>query len=105
EVELGHHGGKDNGKLPVTFDDFQNYGIDRHSIAPAIRETVALGFVEITEAGRAGNAEFRAPNIFRLTFRNTKREGPTHEWRRVATKVDAQRRAKAARKNRNPVGK
>ena len=24
EVELAHHGGKDNGKLPVTFKDFDN---------------------------------------------------------------------------------
>ena len=37
EIELAHHGGMDNGKLPVTYDDFQRYGIDRHAIAPAIR--------------------------------------------------------------------
>jgi hypothetical protein len=43
----------DNG-LPVTFNDFQRYGIDRHFIAPVIRELVALGFVEVTEQGRAG---------------------------------------------------
>jgi hypothetical protein len=24
EVEYAHHGGQDNGKLPVTFDDFAN---------------------------------------------------------------------------------
>src|SRR3954449_7071142 len=59
EVELGHHGGTDNGKLPVTYADFQRYGIDRDAIAPAIREAAALGFIEITQAGRAGNAEHR----------------------------------------------
>src|SRR5207342_1105739 len=68
EVELGHHGGTDNGKLPVTYNDFQEYGVDRHSISAAIRECVALGFLEITEIGRAGNAEFRTPNKFRLTY-------------------------------------
>lgn len=104
EIELAHHGGKDNGKLPVTYDDFQYYGIDRHSVAPAIRESVALGFLEITEAGRAGNAEFRAPNIFRLTYRGSKREPPTHEWRRVETIEHAKRLQRAARKFRNPVG-
>jgi hypothetical protein len=57
EIELAHHGGMDNGKLPVTYDDFQRYGIDRHAIAPAIRELIALGFVAITVRGRAGNAE------------------------------------------------
>ena len=104
EIEQAHHGGKDNGRLPVTYDDFQAYGIDRHSIAAAIREAVALGFLEITEAGRAGNAEFRAPNIFRLTYRGTKRDDPTDEWRRV-TRDNATAIAKAARKNRNPVGR
>ena len=28
EVELGHHGGTDNGKLPVTYNDFQKYGVE-----------------------------------------------------------------------------
>lgn len=68
EIELAHHGGNDNGRLPVTYEDFESYGIDRGSIAPAIREAVALGFLEITEKGRAGNAEWRKPNYFRLTL-------------------------------------
>src|SRR3974390_676531 len=61
EIELAHHGGQDNGSLPVTYDDFQSYGIHRHAIWPAIKECVALGFLEITRQGRAGNAEFRIP--------------------------------------------
>src|ERR1700730_13491833 len=69
EIELAHHGGKDNGRLPITYDDFEVHGIHRHAVAPAIRETVALGFLQITEPGRAGNAEFRRPNLFRLTYR------------------------------------
>src|SRR4051794_3906324 len=69
EIELADHGGTDNGKLPVTYDDFQRYGVHRQAIGPAIRETVALGFVEITEAGVHGTAEFRKPNKFRLTYR------------------------------------
>jgi len=27
EVELGHHGGNDNGKLPVTVNQFVEYGV------------------------------------------------------------------------------
>jgi hypothetical protein len=100
EVELAHHGGRDNGGLPVTYDDFEHYGIDRHLIAPAIREAVALKFLEITKPGRAGNAEHRAPNLFRLTYRHTKREEPSHDWRRVAT---AEQAAKLAREARAPV--
>ena len=60
------------GRLPVTYEDFERYGIDRHSIAPAIREAVALGFLEVTERGRAGNAEWRRPNYFRLTYKPAK---------------------------------
>ena len=44
EIELADHGGKDNGKLPVTYADFEEFGIgNRHAIAPGIREVCALG--------------------------------------------------------------
>jgi hypothetical protein len=102
EIELGHHGGKDNGKLPITYDDFQAYGIDRHAIAPAIREAEALGFIEVTVRGRAGNAEFRTPNLFRLTFRGAKGlpgDG-THEWRKIADLEQATLVAQMARKTK-----
>ncbi len=105
EIELAHHGGNDNGRLPVTYDDFQAYGIDRHSIRPAIDEVVALGFVEIMRPGRAGNAEFRRPTLYRLTYVVTKSLDPTHEWKRIETRAQALTAAKRARqKNKNPVG-
>ena len=97
EIELANHGGTDNGKLPVTYDDFSRYGIHRHAIGPAIREDVALGFLEVTEPGRAGNAEWRKPNLFRLTYRNTANDGPTNEWQRIETDEQADARARAAR--------
>lgn len=95
EIELAHHGGCDNGDLPCTYDDFQRFGIDRHSVAPAIRRLVALGFVEVTERGVAGNREFRRPNRYRLTFRHTT-AGPTDEWRSIKTISEAVHRAKVA---------
>ena len=98
EIELAAHGGADNGKLPCTFDHFQQYGIHRDAIAPAIRETVALGFVEVTERGRAGNAEWRRPSMYRLTYRPTDQLAPTEEWRKIQTEVDARKIATAARK-------
>jgi len=107
EIELAHHGGNDNGRLPVTFDHFAEYGIHRHAIAPALREVCALGFVEITEPGRAGNAEFRRPSLFRLTYRYVGNAKPTDEWRRIRTKEEAKRIAQEARtvikKNKTPV--
>jgi hypothetical protein len=96
EIEMADHGGTDNGKLPVTYDDFERYGIHRHAIGPAIREVVALGFVEITEAGRAGNAEWRKPNLFRLTYRHTKYES-TNDWEKIKTPEEAEALAQSAR--------
>lgn len=98
-IELMNHGGADNGCLPVTYDDFEKYGIHRHSIAPAIREAVALGFIEITKEGRAGNAEWRRPHLFRLTFaRSDKERGDgTHEWMNISEE-NASLIAAAARK-------
>jgi len=58
EIELAHHGGNDNGKLPVTYQDFIDYGITRECVAPAIREAEALCFIKITKHGRGGNAEY-----------------------------------------------
>jgi hypothetical protein len=97
EIEHADHGGNDNGRLPVTYDDFECYGIHRHAIRAAIQETVALGFVEITERGRAGNAEFRSPHKFRLTYFHVGRAPPTNEWQRIKTVEEAQL-ARAARR-------
>jgi hypothetical protein len=104
EIELAHHGGNDNGRLPVTYDDFRAYGMDRDAIGPGIREAVALGFIEV-KRGRAGNAEFRTPNKYRLTFRHVDRARPTDEWKHISTIEAAEAIARAARReNRTPVG-
>jgi len=98
EIELAQHGGNDNGRLPVTFNQFVEYGINRHAIAPAIRELCALGFLEVTEQGRAGNAEFRQPNKFRLSYRPVGRAKPTDEWRQIKTHEQAVARQAEARR-------
>ena len=109
EIEHAHHGGNDNGKLPVTFDQFAAFGIDRHAAARGVREVCALGFAEITECGRAGNAEWRRPNLFRLTYRPVDRAAPTDEWKGIKTIEQAEMiaqnaRRTPARKNKIPVG-
>ena len=99
EIEIAHHGGHGNGKLAVTYAAFEEYGLHRHAIAPALRELVALGFLEITEEGRAGNREYRRAAKYRLTHRPTGRARETNEWQRIATTVEgAERIARAARK-------
>ncbi|MGC1358636.1 MAG: hypothetical protein WA851_23095 [Xanthobacteraceae bacterium] len=95
EIEHAAHGGAENGKLPVTYDDFVRYGIHRHAIGPAIREAVALGFLKIRQSGRAGNADFRRPNSFELTYLSTQ-IGPTDDWAKIA-EADAEVIAVAAR--------
>jgi hypothetical protein len=108
-IELRQHGGHAENGLCVTYDDFQEFGIDRHAIALAIREVVALGFLRIIRQGRAGNREFRAPTLYRPTFEMAVDCEPTHEWRRIRTLEQARNIAAAARaprrpaRNRNPV--
>jgi hypothetical protein len=104
EIELAHHGGNDNGKLPVTYQDLIEYGIDRDAIAPALREAEALGFIELTQRGRGGNAEYRMPNLYRLTFANerySRQAPPTHEWRKIKTIEEAREIADTARANKS----
>ena len=70
EIELAHHAGTNNGKLAVTFKDFEKYGIRRHSIGPALDELETLGFMLITQHGtKAIRAEYRRPNLILLTTR------------------------------------
>jgi hypothetical protein len=101
EIEHGYHGGKENGRLPVTFDDFEEYGISPKSVAPALREVQALGFVNVTTRGRPSKSDFgRHPNCFSLTYLPgppPKYAGPTNEWKQYQTLEDALRIARDAR--------
>jgi hypothetical protein len=106
EIELAHHGGHDNGALPVTYRNFEDYGIDRHAIAPAIREVESLGFVRARH-GRGGNAEYRDSNKFALTYRPVQLANPTNDWKKIETMEQALEIAYAARTPRQkhfPVG-
>jgi hypothetical protein len=101
EIEHMHHGGAENGHLPVTYDDFVKYGLHRHAIGPALRELAELGFIEVTERGCAGNREFRSPSKYRLTYCPAKsaRGNGTHEWRFVQSLEQANEIARRARDN------
>jgi hypothetical protein len=81
EIEHLSHAGYENGRLPVTFGDFEKYGMDAQSIAPAQREVQALGFAEITQRGRPSKSDFgRHPHCWRLTYlHDAYDQEPTHE--------------------------
>jgi hypothetical protein len=98
EIELASHGGRDNGRLPVTFANLAEFGIDRHAIGPGQREVCALGLVELTRPGQAGGGEFRTPNLFRLTYLPAYGKGPTHEWRKIETVEEAEQIARKVRR-------
>jgi hypothetical protein len=104
EIELAHHGGNDNGKLPCTYLDFIEYGINKDCIAPAIRESIALGFIKCTRQGHGGNADCREESWYLLTFahaRGGRQSPPTHDWRRIKTFEEALQIAKAARADKS----
>jgi hypothetical protein len=98
EIELAHHAGHDNGELVVSYRQFIAYGIHDHAVRPAIRECVTLGFLAVTEQGRAGNREHRSPNKFRLTYRPVGRARATDEWARIRTIGDAEMLVRIARR-------
>jgi hypothetical protein len=97
ELELCRHAGKDNGTLIITYEDFKRYGIHHHAIGPGLRELEALGFIEIMQRGRAGNADQRRPHMFRLTYLPTDDEPATDEWQRIETVKQAEEIAAKAR--------
>jgi len=68
------HGGKENGRLIVTYDDFQVYGIRRQSLRTAIALAVKLGFVDVTARGRRSAGLNRWPSMYGLTWL------PRHDW-------------------------
>jgi hypothetical protein len=84
--------------LPVTYDDLIEYGIHRHAIAPAIRELVALGFVQVTRMGSAGHQEHRQPTLFLLTYYWAGSNVEIQDgWRRIKSLEEAEAIAAAAR--------
>jgi hypothetical protein len=81
-IELEHlrHGGKDNGKLPVTRRDFSTYGVRESSVFPGLHEAIEKGFVRITRKGRSG--KHGMPTEYRLTYIHANNRPPTNEWKR-----------------------
>ena len=107
EIEHAHHGGADNGKLPITYVDFERFGLHPNAVAPSLRALVALGFVEITRKGYGGAAEVRAPSLYRITYRPawdaTRRDGDgTHDYLAIKTVEEAEAVARRARSSADP---
>ena len=88
-IEHSQHGGRDNGRLPVTFDNFEEFGIDRKNIKASLDEAEALGFIFRTEKGRRAFGTVPGKSSrYGLTWIGvssaTNIEGPGNEWRGIA---------------------
>ena len=97
-VEHIRHAGQLNGRLICTYTDFANFGIRYPSIAPAIRQCVQLGFVEITQRGWRAAVHGR-PAQYRLTFLPTKTAPATDEWKHFRARHKHNSAKKTHRKN------
>jgi hypothetical protein len=98
-VEHLHHGSLENGNLAVTYSDFLNYGIRRHSVRLALEEAIALGLINIVEPGAKAWGGFKGkPCRYRLTWFGTKDGGsPTNRWKRFDSLEKAKEAARGAR--------
>jgi hypothetical protein len=82
EVEHLKHGGKDNGRLPVTHRDFLEYGVRPNSVASAIHELTSWRFVRIMKKGRSGKNS--TPTEYLLTYVHTNNRPPSNDYKRYA---------------------
>ena len=81
-LEHCNHGGLENGRLVCTYKDFQEYGLTRNKIRPAIEEADFLGLVKHQRGERVFAKN--QPNSYRITFYGTSEaRDPTNEWKRI----------------------
>ena len=76
------HGTFNNGELFVSFNQIEDAGVSRRSIAAIAELGTELGLMEVVRAETLG--DLRGPNAYRLTYVPAKgQREPTDEWRRV----------------------
>lgn len=103
ELEHMEHGGAENGFLKCTYTAFAAAAIRRPSIALAIRQCEALGFLRVTKRGGRSISDNRWPSEYFLTYlagrgRSLER---TDEWKHISSKEDADRALHRAAQTRN----
>ncbi|GJE44631.1 hypothetical protein [Methylobacterium soli] len=91
-VEHMSHGGNKNGALPVTYNNFEEYGIRRNSVKKAIDEAIELGFIAISEKGTRAWGEYAGhATTFRLAWLPTIHgDMPESKWSRFADLASAE---------------
>ena len=86
KIEHMHHGGTENGNLPVTYDNFEDYGVRRKSISQAIKQAQALGFIDVIEKGQKSYGASRRPALYGLTsLPRSDRTPASNRWKLIKT--------------------
>ena len=97
-VEHMDHAGQENGRLKVTWQDIEKFGVHRSFIKRALSELAAVGLVAIEQPGRRPRGPDRGdPTQYRLTHlpvcEPTNFRPPTNEWKRFEEDIAAARAA------------
>lgn len=83
-LEHMHHAGRLNGSLPVTRQQFVEYGARRNSVGPAIELLIRLGWIVRTSKGHRSAGSDRAPSTYAVTWLPFADEAvPLNTWKRV----------------------
>jgi hypothetical protein len=102
-IELEHcsHAGRENGRLPVTYEDFAKYGVRRNSIRDGIRIAEALGWIDVVHRGHRGAADVRMAARYALTWVDRYDGAPrSNRWKRFQTDKDAKEEVENIRPRR-----
>jgi hypothetical protein len=93
-VEHMDHAGQENGRLKVTWQDFEKFGVHRSLIKQALVELTAVGLIAIEQPGRRPHGPDRGdPTQYRLTHLSVCEPAnfrpPTNEWKRFEEDIAA----------------
>jgi hypothetical protein len=110
QIEHMSHGGLENGRLKVTWDDFVRFGVSRRLIGKSVDEVTAVGLVSIAQPGRRPCGQDHGdPTQYRLTYLPVADPGDycpaTNEWKRFESNADAAREAIKAHARKSGNGK
>jgi len=89
-VVLEHmsHGGAENGGLPVTYDQFEEFGVRRATIKVAITIAVELGWIDVVQPGLRGHGSARRPTVYGLTWLpRADWTPPSNRWRTITREM------------------
>jgi hypothetical protein len=108
------HGGQDNGRLHVTYAQFQQFGISSNVVGDGIAIAEALRFIRVErgtvhlEAGVCPDRYIREWNEYTLTCFHVGDQFETNDWNRIRTREEARgivRMTKERRKAEKAAGK